>query len=209
MNSFLPGESLIQNLLTGHRIAESYGVKPLKHGYVCDIFGHIANFPQILEGFDIHSALLSRGTNDSELECFFDWESPDGSHILTFKAPETCGYGTFHFETMSEFAPNYKNHIDEITERAIAYVEHECTRTSLPYVILMDGMDHETIHEFIPEVLNALSKHFDCPVLQIPIDELPNHIKGHASSGKRRTDRSCRRKYHAYQTYSAYHLFPL
>ena len=174
----LSGESLIQNLLAGHRIASGYGAKPLKNGYVCDIFGHIANLPQILNGFGIDSALISRGCNDSEIECFFDWISPDGSRVLTFKAPETCGYGSFHFEVMSEFRPDYTSHMEEMTARAISYVERECTRTSLPYVILMDGMDHETIHEFVPEILNALSRHFNCPVEQVRLDEIPGLIRG-------------------------------
>lgn len=172
------GESLIQNLLMGHRIALQYGAKPLKNGYVCDIFGHIANLPQILRGFGIDSALISRGCNDSELECFFDWASPDGSHVLTFKAPETCGYGSFYFEVLSEFAPDYASHMEEIMARAVSYVERECTRTSLPYVILMDGMDHETIHEFMPQVLDALSRHFHCPVMQLRLDEIPPLING-------------------------------
>ena len=166
----LSSESIIQNLLAGHKITEAYHGQPLKCGYVCDIFGHIANLPQILRGFHIKTALISRGTNDCETECFFDWKSPDGSVILTYKAPETCGYGSFFYEAMCEFAPNYEDHLDEITEKAIAYVEREMTRTSLPYVILMDGMDHETIHEFAPEILRRLSEHFQCPVVQERLD---------------------------------------
>lgn len=79
---------------------------------------------------------------------------------------------------MSEFRPDYTSHMEEMTARAIAYVERECTRTSLPYVILMDGMDHETIHEFVPEILNALSRHFNCPVEQVRLDEIPGLIRG-------------------------------
>lgn len=172
----LSSESIIQNLLAGHKIAEKYGVKPLKAGYVCDIFGHAANLPQILQGFQIDNALISRGTNDSELDCFFNWTSKDGSCVTTFKAPETCGYGSFFFEVLSEFAPNYEEHFDEITQKAIAYVERELTRTSQPYVILMDAMDHTPIHEFMPEILDRLSKHFSCPVVQKRLDEVYRYI---------------------------------
>ena len=35
------GESIIRNLMTGHKIAKEYGVRPWKFGYVCDCFGHI------------------------------------------------------------------------------------------------------------------------------------------------------------------------
>lgn len=180
----ISGESIIQNLLYGHEICERYNTKSLKTGYVCDTFGHIANLPQILNAFHIHSALISRGTNDHDLDSFFSWSSPDGSEVLTFKAPETCGYGSFFFEVMSEFYPNYSEHIDEITEKAIQYVERELTRTALPYVLLMDGMDHETIHEFMPEVLDRLSAHFGCPIVQTKLDEVFEEIrKDYESTG--------------------------
>ena len=38
------GESLIRNLMIGHKISSSYGVEPWKFGYVCDCFGHTAQF---------------------------------------------------------------------------------------------------------------------------------------------------------------------
>jgi mannosylglycerate hydrolase len=43
----LSGESLVRNLMMGHRISEEWGVDAWKFGYVCDIFGHIAQMPQI------------------------------------------------------------------------------------------------------------------------------------------------------------------
>ncbi len=173
----ISGESLIQNLLYGHSICKQYQAEPLRAGYVCDTFGHIANLPQLLNGFHIKNALISRGTNDHDTDCFFDWFSPDGSRLLAFKAPETCGYGSFFFEVISEFAPDYALHLDEITEKAIQYVERELTRTSLPYVILMDGMDHETIHEFMPEILRRLKDHFHCPVVQEPLDAVFSQVQ--------------------------------
>lgn len=174
-------ESIVQNLMYGHGICEDYHTSSFKTGYVCDTFGHIANLPQILNGFYINSALISRGTNDHDLDCFFKWKAPDGSEVLTFRAPEVCGYGSFFFEVMSEYAPNYKEHLDEITANAIQYVERELTRTSLPFVLLMDGMDHEGIHEFMPEILRRLSVHYDCPVVQERLDEFLDEV-GHEVS---------------------------
>lgn len=169
-------ESIIQNLLLGHKICDDYGIEPLKLGYVCDTFGHIANLPQILNSFNINSALISRGVNDHDTDCFFNWQSPDGSNVLTFKAPEVCGYGSYYFEVLAEFNPNFKVHIDEIVDKSITYIERELSRTSLPYVLLMDGMDHESIHEFIPEVLEKIEKHYNCPVVQMPLDLVFNEI---------------------------------
>lgn len=178
----LSSESLIQNLLLGHSITAGYEVPPLKTGYVCDTFGHIANLPQILNGFEISSALISRGTNDSELECFFRWNAPDGSSLSVFKAPEICGYGSFFYEVLSgcqSCLPVLTPEEEEAQfQRAVCYVSRELTRTSLPYVILMDGMDHETIHGSVLKLLQRLSKEFNCPVVQTQLDQIFPEIQG-------------------------------
>ena len=49
----LSGESLVRNLLLGHRLCRDFGTKPMPVGYVTDIFGHNSQFPQILKGFGI------------------------------------------------------------------------------------------------------------------------------------------------------------
>lgn len=169
-------ESLIQNLSKGHSIAASYGVPCMKTGYVCDSFGHIANLPQILNGLHIRTALISRGLNDSETECFFRWESPDGSAVTAFKAPETCGYGSFYHEALAPFGQECEAHLEEIAGYAAEYVKKELSRSHLPVVLLMDGMDHAPIHGFMPEVLRSLSAHFSCPVKQLPLDALLTEI---------------------------------
>ena len=68
------GESLIRNLLLGHAKARAYGAKDaMKYGYVCDIFGHIAQLPQILQGFGIQGALMQRGCNQDNTLPHFIW----------------------------------------------------------------------------------------------------------------------------------------
>src|SRR6478609_7122771 len=65
------GESLIRNLMRGHRISREFGVDPWKNGYICDIFGHIAQMPQIFNGFGIRHAVLGRGTNEHNTPAHF------------------------------------------------------------------------------------------------------------------------------------------
>ncbi|MBR5496245.1 MAG: hypothetical protein IKV58_02530 [Oscillospiraceae bacterium] len=58
----LSGESLIRNLQIGHELCEKWNAKSAwKVGYICDIFGHIAQMPQIFNGFDIKYSHFSRG----------------------------------------------------------------------------------------------------------------------------------------------------
>lgn len=80
------GESLIRNFLEGKREAEKFGAGPWKYGYMNDIFGHIAQMPQILKGFGINCAYLGRGLggNDKKFNNFI-WKSPDGSTCFGHK----------------------------------------------------------------------------------------------------------------------------
>ncbi len=61
------GESLVRNLLLGHRLASDFG-HVQKVGYIPDTFGHISQLPQILQGFGIPFAMHFRGLDESGLE---------------------------------------------------------------------------------------------------------------------------------------------
>lgn len=170
------GESLVRNLQLGNRLAKEYGaVEPMKYGYVCDIFGHIAQLPQILRGCGIKGALLGRGTNDFDTPCHFSWQSPDGSACYTFKVPESYGYGSFWYDV---WRPYFMDGDSEMRlKNAIAYIEREQARSDIPYVVLMDGMDHEKIHAEAPELARQLSKHFGCPVVFDSLERLADELE--------------------------------
>ncbi|WP_010258690.1 glycosyl hydrolase-related protein [Treponema primitia] len=158
------GESLVNNLQFGFSLAREFGAEPMKYGYVCDIFGHIAQLPQILNSFGIEGALLGRGTNNYNCGAHFIWQSPDGSRCITFKVPEEYGYGTFHYDVIAPYQSGKNTNTEDMVSRAIEYVEKELARSPVPYVILMDGMDHETIHEESLLLARELAEKFDCPV---------------------------------------------
>ena len=90
------GESLIRNFLTGKQVAKQFGTKPYAYGYVNDIFGHIAQFPQLLNKFGIKMAYLGRGLggpgNDFR---HFVWKSPDGSRCLAYKYNYSKAYQAY------------------------------------------------------------------------------------------------------------------
>jgi mannosylglycerate hydrolase len=72
-------EATIRNLLQGERTASRFG-KRMPVGYIPDPFGHIAQMPQILLGFEIETACVQRGLADEP--CEFWWQAPDGSRVL-------------------------------------------------------------------------------------------------------------------------------
>lgn len=92
-DEFLTGdETLVRNLLVGRAIALSCG-RVSRVGYLPDEFGHIAQMPQILNGFGIDSAIIWRGISSPTLPSEFIWEAPDGSAVLTHRINERVGYG--------------------------------------------------------------------------------------------------------------------
>ena len=137
------GESLIHNMLIGTRISRQFGTEPNKHGYINDIFGHAAQTPQIFKGFNMDGALLGRGTNEEDFPAFFQWESPDGSRVLTYKLQDLKGYGAFWFE-MYNFRE--RNTPEEMDEGLKNLIDHDLSRTDIPIVVVMDAQDHQPIH---------------------------------------------------------------
>ncbi len=143
----LSGESLIKNIKKGHKISRSFGVEPLKYGYVCDIFGHIAQMPQIFKGFGIDQALLGRGTNESTTPMYFVWESPDGSSVATFKLFDSEGYGGFTSSITRD--ENIFNELtaEDVREKIKAYADYEVKRANIPVIVMMDALDHIGFHK--------------------------------------------------------------
>ena len=175
--SIVSGESLVQNLLLGKRTAAKYGAPDvLRYGYICDIFGHTAQMPQILRKSGIRGALLGRGTNYHTTPAHFRWQSPDGSECITFKVPEECGYGTFWMDTWLQHFLSGGGE-KKLLADACGYVERERGRSDLPYVVLMDGMDHEGIHDGAPRLAAQLSEAYGCPVVFRPMSELPEELE--------------------------------
>ena len=90
------GESLIRNLLLGHRIAKGLG-HVSKTGYSPFSWGQISQMPQIYRGFGIPMAAFYRGVNtlvspNSE----FVWEGPDGSRVVGSRLGQRPRYNVWY-----------------------------------------------------------------------------------------------------------------
>ncbi len=77
----ISGESIVRNLLLGHKIAREFG-GVMKVGYTPFSFGHTAQLPQIYAGFGIDTCMFYRGVGRDRAKAEFWWESPDGSRAL-------------------------------------------------------------------------------------------------------------------------------
>ena len=141
------GESLIRNLLIGHQIARKFG-RVMKAGYIPDPFGHIAQLPQILKGFEIPSVLFWRGFGDEfedlNLNIEFLWNSPGNSSTILAIFLK-LSYGSVADLNLKSKSGIYKSALHKIKRTITKFEEF----TATPYVLLNSGSDH---HEARPEI---------------------------------------------------------
>lgn len=143
------GESLVENFLVGKNVSESFDGSPWRFGYVNDVFGHVAQFPQILNGFGIEGVYLGRGVptrypNDTH----FLWIAPDGSVCYAYK------------DNYAEFRRNFC----ESEKPETVFLEKLQGTESDPPVLLNDTDDHAMIDGVTVRLLKLLKQH-GCKIL--------------------------------------------
>jgi mannosylglycerate hydrolase len=138
------GESLIRNLLRGHRLSREFGA-PMPVGYLPDLFGHVGQMPQVWRQFGLDNTILWRGFGGYNAEYW--WDAPDGSRVLMMHLPPE-GYCN---ATRIVFDP------EEMMTRAAEKVGYERDRTQTGQALLMNGVDHVEPHTAIPALVDRLS----------------------------------------------------
>ena len=90
------GESLIRNLVLGHRIARRFG-RVTKSGYSPFSWGQISQMPQIYRGFGIDVMTFYRGVNTLVApKSEFVWEGPDGTEIVVSRLAPRPRYNVWY-----------------------------------------------------------------------------------------------------------------
>ena len=90
------GESLVRNLLLGHRQAKALGGVS-KTGYSPFGWGQISQMPQIYRGFGIPFASFYRGVNTEVApHSEFRWRSPDGTEVVGSRLAQRPRYNVWY-----------------------------------------------------------------------------------------------------------------
>lgn len=92
------GEALIRNLLIGTQQAKGWGQKQL-YGYLPDMFGHLAQMPQLLKQAGLEPAILWRGVNPTRN--VFSWAALDGSLLTSLHLTKGYYQDLFHTQPFS------------------------------------------------------------------------------------------------------------
>lgn len=173
------GESLVRNFQKGFAISRSYGVEPLKNGYVVDIFGHNSQFPQILKGFGMDAATLYRGIGEYPKDVF-TWEAVDGSQVLAMKLDRERSYSNFYFAIRWPF--DHKGYEkDELVERMKQLLDFSGNLAVSKNMLMMDGVDHIEIEPKLTEILKILNENMD--TIEIKHATLQEYYEAQKNSG--------------------------
>ncbi|MEO6349954.1 MAG: alpha-mannosidase, partial [Candidatus Limnocylindrales bacterium] len=97
------GETIIRNLELGWNRADRLG-GAMAVGYLPDMFGHIAQMPQILSKAGIDRAVIWRGVPAEINQRSFVWRSPDGSAVRTEYLIGGYGSGAYLLSVPDRFA---------------------------------------------------------------------------------------------------------
>ena len=178
----LSGESLIRNLMMGHELSKKWGAKEAwKFGYICDIFGHIAQMPQIFNGFDINYSYQCRGYY-AYTPPYFRWKSPDGSETINFRIGNENGYGEFCCRVLNQFTDKTT---DEEKQKMIEdYVDWiiEKADPQIPVYVISDALDHHPLHRETGEYIEIIKNHVpDANVHHVDLMEAAKLLENYRS----------------------------
>jgi mannosylglycerate hydrolase len=164
------GETLVRNLQHGLRTAARFG-GAMEVGYLPDMFGHVAQMPQLLRALGFEHAVVWRGVPAAVDRSAFWWTSPDGSTVRAEYLP--AGYGNG-----ARLPDDAKALL-----RRIAEFEAEQRSVLRGPILWMNGTDHLLPQPWLGRVVaeaNALEAGYELRICSLeehlrtaPTDDLP------------------------------------
>ena len=159
MDEFLAsGETIVRNLQMGIERGAAFG-GVMDVGYLPDMFGHIAQMPQILAQAGFRDAVVWRGVPSTVTKNAFVWEAPDGSVVRAEYLP--VGYGN------GAALPDDAKALVRRTQDNVAEVESFL----IDDLLCMNGSDHLMPQPWLGRVVaeaNDLQDEFAFEVTSLP-----------------------------------------
>ena len=153
MDEFLvSGETLVRNLELGWERATELG-GAMRVGYLPDMFGHVAQMPQILRRAGIDRAVVWRGVPAVVGSNTFGWEAPDGSVVEAEYLVGGYGNGAHLFDVPGRLKTKLAEHVDA---NEPFYGRHS--------ILAMYGTDHAVPSPRLADLVDAINAD-DSPVV--------------------------------------------
>jgi hypothetical protein len=139
------GETIVRNLQLGQRRAADFG-GALPVGYLPDMFGHIAQMPQLLTQAGCPHAVVWRGVPAAISSTGFWWAAPDGSTVRAEYLPVGYANGAFLPHDPDALIRRIRAHEVELQ----AFLPPEPAA-----LLLLNGSDHQPLQPSLPTLLAA------------------------------------------------------
>lgn len=134
------GESLIRNLRLGREVARQFGGTPSDAGFVCDLFGHVGQLPQLLAGFGVKAGFVWRGLEPRPTAHFL-WQGSDGTRLPCYRFGRT-GYCDYTYDVRRSTQHDVQFEEARARKDLAAFLAKEAQRSTVPPMLLFDGGDH-------------------------------------------------------------------
>ncbi|HEY5251513.1 MAG TPA: hypothetical protein VIJ09_07625 [Acidimicrobiales bacterium] len=169
MDEFLvSGETIIRDLQAGLSKGAAFG-GATEVGYLPDMFGHIAQMPQILKQAGFEHAVVWRGVPSVVDKTGFWWEAPDGSTVRAEYLPVGYGNGAAIPNDAKALVRRVADHIEEIGSFL------------LDGLLYMDGTDHQEPQPWLGRVVAEANELQDDYVLEVTA--LADYLAGTPTEG--------------------------
>jgi alpha-mannosidase len=174
MDEFMvSGETIVRDLQMGIARATELG-GPMEVGYLPDMFGHVAQMPQILRQAGLEHAVVWRGVPSEVTQSAFWWDAPDGSRVRAEYL-----YGSY------SNGRDLPDDAKRLIARARRYeVEIGDQRIAGSGLLLMNGTDHQMPQPWLGRIVaeaNAVQDDY-----RFVVTSLPEYLAEQPSTGLHR-----------------------
>ena len=170
MDEFLvSGETIVRDLQLGLERAASFG-GAMEVGYLPDMFGHVAQMPQILQQAGFDHAVVWRGVPSTVDKDAFWWTAPDGSTVRAqYLWPEGYGNGA----DLNEDAKRLIRQLDRHREWMGDFFTGS--------ILWMNGTDHQLPKPYLGRVVAEVNELQD--TYELRVRSLEEHVRSAATDG--------------------------
>ena len=166
MDEFLiSGETIVRDLQAGIRRGTAFG-GVMDVGYLPDMFGHIAQMPQILSLAGLHDAVVWRGVPSAIDTSAFVWEAPDQTRVRAEYLIAGYGNGAAVPDDAKALVRRLRAHMDEIG----SFLADDAP------LLFMNGTDHQRPQPWLGRVVAEANEMQG--ELELGISSLPDYLSG-------------------------------
>jgi len=171
MDEFLiSGETIVRDLQLGIRRGTAFG-GVMEVGYLPDMFGHVAQMPQILSEAGLGHTVVWRGVPSAVDGTAFVWEAPDGSQVRAEYL--VAGYG--NGAAVPDDAKSLVRRLSTLVDEFADFLDPDAP------LLFMNGTDHQRPQPWLGRIVaeaNAMQGEFD-----LAITSLPDYLSGLSTDG--------------------------